>query len=64
MVAMGGRGTLVGPLLGAVLLAPLPYLLVHYTWIKDVIYGLAIVLVTLFLPQGIYGFVLKRKART
>jgi branched-chain amino acid transport system permease protein len=64
MVAMGGRGTLVGPLLGAVLLAPLPYLLVHYTWVKDVIYGLAIVLVTLFLPQGIYGFVLKRKTRT
>ncbi|RZN33595.1 hypothetical protein CWO90_09430 [Bradyrhizobium sp. Leo121] len=64
MVAMGGRGTLVGPLLGALLLAPLPYLLVQYTWVKDVIYGVAIVLVTLFLPQGIYGFVLKRKART
>jgi ABC-type branched-subunit amino acid transport system permease subunit len=64
MVAMGGRGTLVGPLLGALLLAPLPYLLVQYTWVKDVIYGVAIVLVTLFLPQGIYGFVLNRKART
>jgi branched-chain amino acid transport system permease protein len=64
MVAMGGRGTLIGPLLGALLLAPLPYLLVQYTWVKDVIYGVAIVLVTLFLPQGIYGFVLKRKART
>lgn len=63
MVAMGGRGTLVGPLLGALLLAPLPYLLVHYTWIKDVIYGVAIVLVTLFLPQGIYGYVLKRGSR-
>jgi branched-chain amino acid transport system permease protein len=63
MVAMGGRGTLIGPLLGALLLAPLPYLLVQYTWLKDVIYGVAIVLVTLFLPQGIYGFVLKRKAR-
>jgi branched-chain amino acid transport system permease protein len=63
MVAMGGRGTLAGPLLGALLLAPLPYFLVHYTWIKDVIYGVAILLVTLFLPQGIYGYVLKRKKR-
>lgn len=63
MVAMGGRGTLIGPLLGALLLAPLPYLLVQYTWIKDVIYGVAILLVTMFLPQGIYGYVLKRRAR-
>jgi len=64
MVAMGGRGTLIGPLLGALLLAPLPYLLVQYTWIKDVIYGVAILLVTMFLPQGIYGYVLKRGAKS
>jgi branched-chain amino acid transport system permease protein len=62
MVALGGRGTLVGPLLGALLLAPLPFFLQQYTWIKDVIYGSAIIAVTMFLPQGIYGYILSRKA--
>jgi branched-chain amino acid transport system permease protein len=63
MVALGGRGTLVGPLLGALLLSPLPYFLQQYTWVKDVIYGLAIVIVTMFLPQGIYGYILGRKGK-
>lgn len=60
MAAMGGRGTLVGPLLGALILAPLPFFLQQYTWLKDVIYGLAIILVTMYLPSGIYGYILKR----
>jgi branched-chain amino acid transport system permease protein len=61
MVALGGRGTLAGPLLGALLLAPLPFFLQQYTWAKDVIYGTAIITVTMFLPQGIYGYILSRK---
>jgi ABC-type branched-subunit amino acid transport system permease subunit len=63
MVALGGRATMVGPLLGALLLSPLPYFLQQYTWLKDVIYGLAIVGVTMFLPQGIYGYILARRAK-
>ena len=63
MAAMGGRGTLVGPLLGALILAPLPSFLQHYTWVKDVIYGLAIVIVTIFLPSGIYGYIMQRRAQ-
>jgi branched-chain amino acid transport system permease protein len=54
---------LAGPLLGALLLAPLPFFLQQYTWAKDVIYGTAIIVVTMFLPQGIYGYILSRKAR-
>jgi branched-chain amino acid transport system permease protein len=64
MAAMGGRGTLVGPLLGALILAPLPSFLQYYTWLKDVIYGLAIILVTIFLPTGIYGYILQRRAKS
>ncbi|MEP9376010.1 branched-chain amino acid ABC transporter permease [Aquabacter sp. CN5-332] len=64
MAAMGGRATLVGPLLGALILAPLPFFLQQYTWLKDVIYGLAIILVTMYLPSGIYGYLLKRRARS
>lgn len=63
MVALGGRATLIGPLLGALLLSPLPFFLQQYTWLKDVIYGVAIVGVTMFLPQGIYGYVLSRSKR-
>jgi branched-chain amino acid transport system permease protein len=42
MVAFGGRGTLWGPVIGAVLLAPIRFLLQYYT-IKDVVYGLLLV---------------------
>jgi len=63
MVALGGRATIVGPLLGALILSPLPYLLQQYTWVKDVIYGAAIVIVTMFLPQGIYGYILGRRRK-
>ncbi len=64
MAAMGGRATLIGPLLGALILAPLPFFLQQYTWLKDVIYGLAIILVTMYLPSGIYGYLLKRRTRS
>ena len=60
MVAVGGRGTFFGPLLGALLLAPLPYFLQQYSWLSDIIYGAAIISVTLFLPNGIYGAVLSK----
>jgi branched-chain amino acid transport system permease protein len=58
MAAFGGRGTLVGPVLGAVILAPIPYLLQDLYLYKDVIYGVLIVLVTIFLPGGVYGSLL------
>jgi branched-chain amino acid transport system permease protein len=55
MVAFGGRGTIWGPIVGALLLAPLPFLLQDYSMIKDVLYGLLIIVVTLAMPNGIVG---------
>jgi branched-chain amino acid transport system permease protein len=55
MVAFGGRGTIWGPVLGAVLLAPVPFLLQDYYTIKDVVYGLLIIGVIVLLPAGIAG---------
>src|SRR5580698_6054159 len=55
MVAFGGRGTIWGPVIGAVLLAPIPFLLQDYYMIKDVIYGLLIIGVIVLLPAGIAG---------
>ena len=55
MVAFGGRGTIWGPVIGAVLLAPVPFLLQDYYTIKDVVYGLLIIGVIVLLPAGIAG---------
>ena len=55
MVAFGGRGTIWGPIVGAVLLAPVPFLLQDYYMIKDVLYGALIIGVIVLLPAGIAG---------
>jgi branched-chain amino acid transport system permease protein len=55
MVAFGGRGTIWGPVIGAVLLAPIPFLLQDYYTVKDVVYGLLIIGVIVLLPAGIAG---------
>ena len=55
MVAFGGRGTIAGPLIGTVILAPMPFMLQQYDTLKDVIYGSLIILVIVTLPAGIYG---------
>ncbi|HVY00175.1 MAG TPA: branched-chain amino acid ABC transporter permease [Pseudorhodoplanes sp.] len=55
MVAFGGRGTVWGPVFGAILLAPVPFLLQDYYTIKDVVYGLLIIGVIVLLPSGIAG---------
>lgn len=53
MVAFGGRGTIFGPVLGAVILAPVPYLLQDYYMVKDILYGALIIAIILFMPDGI-----------
>src|SRR5580698_3285715 len=55
MVAFGGRGTIWGPVIGAVLLTPIPFLFKDYYTIKDVVYGLLIIGVIVLLPGGIAG---------
>ena len=62
MVAFGGRGTIWGPVFGALLLAPVPFLLQDYYTIKDVVYGLLIIGVIVLLPSGIAGGFKRRTA--
>lgn len=61
-VAFGGRGTILGPILGAVILAPIPFLLQELQAFKDVLSGVLIIVVTLALPGGIVGELLRRRA--
>ena len=60
--AFGGRGTILGPVVGAVILAPIPYLLQELQALKDVLSGVLIIVVTLVMPGGIVGEFLRRKA--
>lgn len=59
MVAFGGRGTIMGPIIGAAILAPIPFMLQQYATFKDVIYGALIIAVIVLMPAGIYGELLR-----
>lgn len=55
MLIVGGMGTLIGPIIGAVFLVILPEaarFLAHY---REIVYGTILVTVILFRPQGIAG---------
>ncbi len=61
MSMLGGKGTVIGPVLGAVLL----YAAQEATWVNFptahlIAYGLFIVLVARFLPRGLIGFAIDR----
>jgi len=57
MVAMGGGGTLFGPVLGALAITLLPEFLRLANELRMVIYGAALIVVVLMLPGGIIGFI-------
>lgn len=52
MVVVGGMGTLVGPVFGAILLTVLPELLRGIGDLRLIVYGVAVTLVVLFMPGG------------
>ena len=53
MVIVGGMGTLIGPVWGAILLTLLPELLRGVGDLRLVVYGAALTLVVLFMPGGL-----------
>jgi branched-chain amino acid transport system permease protein len=59
MVLAGGMGTLVGPVLGALVFTILPEMLRASDRYRLVIYGSVIVLLVRFAPEGIWGLMLK-----
>lgn len=64
MVIIGGTATLVGPVVGTVLILLLPALLSYLPYlppteigsIQQIVYGLAMVLLMIFRPAGLWGF--------
>jgi branched-chain amino acid transport system permease protein len=59
MVLLGGLGSLTGAIIGAVFVSLLPELLRNARWAQEVVYGVLIILVVVFMPNGIAG-VLRR----
>jgi len=64
---IGGPGTILGPLLGSVLLTPLSEItrlaFQSYSGVYLMIYGVILVVVIMFLPEGILGFMKKTVRR-
>lgn len=61
MVVFGGRGSIVGPLIGAFVLVNLPQIVQDYTGSRpgttDLVYGIVLLLCVLIIPGGIAGLI-------
>lgn len=62
MLVVGGEGTLVGPVLGAVLLTLLPTVSQPLALYKSFATGALLVVFFLFVPQGMFGWLARRRA--
>jgi branched-chain amino acid transport system permease protein len=60
MVMLGGAATIFGPVLGALLLTALPELLRDFKEFYLLFYGVGILLLSIFLPNGLAGLVQRR----
>jgi branched-chain amino acid transport system permease protein len=68
MAVVGGAGTAVGPIIGSFILTPLNELLRgalggDFQGLNFVIFGLILILVVTYMPNGIVGFYKDMKAK-
>ncbi|MGJ7491509.1 branched-chain amino acid ABC transporter permease [Variovorax sp. ZT4R33] len=63
MVVVGGRGTIWGPLLGAVVFTALPEMLGFAAKYKLIIYGVLMIVMVIAMPQGVFGAWVGRKKK-
>ena len=60
MVLAGGKGTLVGPVVGAIIVVLMEEYLRDFKELRFSIFGMIVMAVVLFLPRGIMGFIARR----
>jgi branched-chain amino acid transport system permease protein len=60
MVIVGGAGTLIGPILGAIFFLYVQQKLSSYTDSWALFFGVIFILFVLFMPEGIWGLILSR----
>ncbi len=63
MVVVGGMGTLVGPLIGAVFLTYIPEVLSFANHFRPILMGVVLIVVTLFAPSGLLGLLRRLQKR-
>ncbi len=63
MVIIGGRGTIAGPVIGALMLTLLPEVLRFTGNLQFVLYGLMLMIVVIFMPRGIVSFFSKSRKK-
>jgi branched-chain amino acid transport system permease protein len=61
MVLMGGKGTLLGPVVGAVIVTLLEEYLRELQELRLSLFGLIVMAIVLFLPNGLMGFIARRR---
>ncbi len=55
MLVIGGRASILGPILGALIMTPLPELFRSAIETQNIMYGVTLILVLKFLPMGLVG---------
>ena len=63
IVLVGGKGTLIGPLIGAVLVTLVEEYLREAKELRLSVFGLIVVAIVLFLPRGVMGFMTRNGER-
>lgn len=61
MLVVGGRTSVLGPLVGALVMTPLPELFRGAVQTQNILYGITLIVILRFLPQGLAGFRLRRR---
>jgi branched-chain amino acid transport system permease protein len=64
MLVVGGRNLVLGPLIGALIMTPLPELFRGAVQTQNIFYGVTVILILRFLPQGLASLLqLRRRAK-
>lgn len=61
MVLVGGKGTLIGPVIGAIIVVLLEEYLRDFKELRLSIFGLVVIAIVIFLPRGLMGFVVRQQ---
>jgi branched-chain amino acid transport system permease protein len=60
-LVLGGFGTILGPLIGSVLYYIVKdYLLIRFPFYHQIIFGVGLIVLVMFLPSGIVGLINKQ----
>lgn len=64
MVLLGGRSSIIGPIVGAFVLTGLPHVIELSAELRVMLYGLILILTILLMPNGIIGTLMSRRRAT